>query len=762
MSTNQNTPLPDDALSTPALPARHSALLEVQQAGWPSAAEFAGTPEPQTPGVSPSAFIHGLRRHWVLATTLGLLLAGLAGTATYVLWGARYEAAAYFRVETHKPKMVYAPGEGERYLERTYEYYRNTQAELVRSPGVLTHALRTPEIASLGIVERGGKKTGDKVKWLQKNLMVSFPGDSQIMAISLTAKTNKAKRGEVAKLVNAVVDAYQDNVIAEEREQQTDRLSDLDDEYVKMHEEVRTAMTELRDLGKTLGGVTDPDSLRLKQQMAMQLLSHIQNQYSQVRVLLNRELGELEGQRTLLATIDMIPVPEIEVENFVNRDHMMRLLVADLVAQRSLADRNELIIQPRGSRSKHLEPYDVEARRIEDEIENLKSSVRDKIREQKSVEIETAIRELDVKVQILQDQEQQLFEELTEQQSKVETLGTSSIDLEMMRGEIDRLDVVLMNVHAEREKLKVELGTPARIKLRGRALPPEAESRWGVRMALAVLAAVLGFCVPVAGIVWWDTRTERVNSQADVSRKLGLTVLGSIPTIPARALRRLGSPSNRHQTWQLRLTESIDGIAARLLHQADVGQTRVILVSSAASGEGKTTVATQLAMSLARSGRRTVLVDFDLRRPAFDKVLGLPLEPGVSEVLRGQSDASEVARETGTDNLSVVTAGRWDRHALTALANGAAGKLLGALRAEYEFVVVDAAPILPVADTRFVSQHVDAVILSVFRDISRAPKIEAACEILEAFGVASVESVVIGPTDNLPDRDMKYKTSLSA
>jgi capsular exopolysaccharide synthesis family protein len=763
MSTNENTPLPDDALSTPALPVRRSALLDPQKAGWPSAAEFAGTPEPQTPAVSPSACMHGLRRHWVLATTLGLLLASLAGAATYVFWGAQYTAVAYFRVETHKPRKVFttagAPGEG--FAQSAFEVYRNTQAELVKSPDVLIAALRPPEVANLGIVQRGKRKTKDPVKWLQDELVVSFPGDAQIMAVSLTATTNEANKAEVAKVVNAVVGAYRTKVINEEQRQQADRLSDLDNVYVEKHEVVRTAMTELRALGKNVGTV-DPEALKLKTQIAMQRFSHIQSQHSQARVLLGRARGDLEGQWTLLKNISDIRIPEMEVQNFVNSDPQMRSWAADLVAQRSARNQNQSLARE-GSGERWTRQYDTDVRMIEDEIANLKNGVKEKIREKMSSDIERQIRKLEVQVQVLEDQEQRLAKERAEQEKEIRELSTSSIDLELMRGEIDRLNVVLTNVHAEREKVRVEVGSQARISLvGGGARVPEAESKWGIRVALTVLATVFGFCVPVAGIVWWDTRAEHIDSQVDVSRKLGLTVLGSIPKIPARALRHLGSPSNRHQTWHLRLTESIDGIAARLLHQADVGQTRVLLISSAASGEGKTTFATQLAMSLARSGRRTALVDFDLRRPAFDKVLGLPLEPGVSEVLRGQSDTSEVAHETGTDNLCVVTAGCWDRHALTALANGAAGKLFSALRAEYEFVVVDAAPILPVADTRFVSQHVDAVILSVFRDISRAPKIEAACEILEAFGVGSVEAVVIAPTDNLPDRDMKYEPSFSA
>ena len=66
------------------------------------------------------------------------------------------------------------------------------------------------------------------------------------------------------------------------------------------------------------------------------------------------------------------------------------------------------------------------------------------------------------------------------------------------------------------------------------------------------------------------------------------------------------------------------------------------------------------------------------------------------------------------------------------------------------------------ADARFVSQHVDSVVLSVFRDISQAPKIQAACEILAAFGVQTVEAVVTGPNDNVYGKHMGYESTISA
>lgn len=270
----------------------------------------------------------------------------------------------------------------------------------------------------------------------------------------------------------------------------------------------------------------------------------------------------------------------------------------------------------------------------------------------------------------------------------------------------------------------------------------------------------MGLCVPTGLIVWWDLRAGRINSATEVSEGLGLSVIGSVPVIPTRAIRQLGASPTSHLNWHTRLTEAADSIAARLLRKAALEQTRVVLITSAMGGEGKTTLAIQLAMSLARSEHSAVLVDFDLRRPAFDEIFGLPLQPGVCEFLRGENTLEEVLQKTTTYDLAVVTAGRWNRQALTALANGAAGSLFEKLRAEYDFILVDASPILPVADTRLLSQHVDAAIVSILRDVSQAAKINAACEILRAFGVGVIETVVTGPSESGRYKDLGYEPRL--
>lgn len=218
--------------------------------------------------------------------------------------------------------------------------------------------------------------------------------------------------------------------------------------------------------------------------------------------------------------------------------------------------------------------------------------------------------------------------------------------------------------------------------------------------------------------------------------------MGTLPYIPPMVMRRLGGNTQRSRLWRMRYTEAVDGVVARLLHSSEGEEAHVVMVTSAMSGEGKTWLATQLAMGLARAQKSTVLVDFDLRQPALNRALGLPLGPGVCEALRGQGDIAQMVQPTDTEYLSVVTAGNWDRQILPALANGSVCPLLERLRENFDFVIIDSSPLLPVVDSRLICKRVDAVLLSVLRDVSEASKVQAAQEMLDAFGVSQVHAVV--------------------
>jgi capsular exopolysaccharide synthesis family protein len=168
------------------------------------------------------------------------------------------------------------------------------------------------------------------------------------------------------------------------------------------------------------------------------------------------------------------------------------------------------------------------------------------------------------------------------------------------------------------------------------------------------------------------------------------------------------------------------------------------MVASALKGEGKTSLASHLATSLARARRRTLLIDCDLRSPAIHRMFDVLSEPGVCEILRGQAALADAIQPTIAEGLSIIPAGRCDSQAIQALAQGNLGSIFDELKQQYDYIVVDTAPVLPVADSLQVCQHVDAVLFSVLRDVSRLPKVYAAYERLATLGVRMLGAVVAG------------------
>jgi len=245
------------------------------------------------------------------------------------------------------------------------------------------------------------------------------------------------------------------------------------------------------------------------------------------------------------------------------------------------------------------------------------------------------------------------------------------------------------------------------------------------------------FALVLLGFAWHDARAKRVTTSEVVTRGLGLNLVGVLPALPEG---RRGSDGS----WDHLMTESIDSARTYLLHASQVEQIRVLMVASALKGEGKTSLACHLGASLARARRRTLIIDCDLRSPAAHILFDLPVGPGVCEILRGEADAADVILPTAAPGVEVLPAGRCDQEALQALAEGRLGPVLERVRDAYDFVVVDSAPILPVADSLQVAQHVDAVLFSVLRDVSRLPKIYDAYSRLERLGVRLLGAVVAG------------------
>jgi capsular exopolysaccharide synthesis family protein len=180
--------------------------------------------------------------------------------------------------------------------------------------------------------------------------------------------------------------------------------------------------------------------------------------------------------------------------------------------------------------------------------------------------------------------------------------------------------------------------------------------------------------------------------------------------------------AEQYRTLRTRITQSENGHARR-----------VIVVTSPAQGDGKSVTASNLALTMAQEfSRRIVLMDADLRHPGVHTLLGVSLEPGLADVLRGEVSLDEALVEIADFNLTVLPAGRPSDRPAELLGTTAMRRTLDALRSRFDRVLIDTPPVVPLADVGVLAPYADGVLLVVRAGATPKPLIERALASFDA------------------------------
>jgi capsular exopolysaccharide synthesis family protein len=326
------------------------------------------------------------------------------------------------------------------------------------------------------------------------------------------------------------------------------------------------------------------------------------------------------------------------------------------------------------------------------------------------------------------------------------TLNNRSLDLDRFRIDTQLAETGVERVLGAIDKLTVELPDPPRVIPLNSENPvivvaPDEKSR---KLKMAGIGSIGALGLVLFLIAWLEFRSQRIDSFDQVGRGLGLRLMGTLPAPRRFASRSFRLNTSANTQWQALLGESVNAVRTLLLQALRSDGLRVVMITSATSGEGKTSLATHLAASLARAGHKTLLFDGDLRNPEVHKRFDLPVGPGFSEVLRGEVGLAEAIQPTAVKELSLLSAGEYDGATIELLARDGVRDLLHRLKQEYEFIILDTSPVLPVADTLLLAQHVDGVLLSLFYEVSCLPPIYAAYQKLSMLGVRILGAVING------------------
>jgi succinoglycan biosynthesis transport protein ExoP len=693
------------------------------------------------------AILRALRRRWVAAVCLGGTLAALAAVGAWFLLSPKYTAFARIRVAYRNPIMFEKAGSDSAADFRTYI---KTQAQRIVSRPVIWSTLKRDDVKRLGLESL----VPDPAAYIEEEIKVEHLDESEIMTVLLTSFDPVV----ATTVLKGIVASYMDDVVYAEDKEKRKRVTELERTRDDAAEGLKKKKDLLKKLAKDLG-TNDPAVLMQWLLELNTVLHDVQQQRNQITgeiVRIKADLDSLDAQLQANKEEKGPGAPLAPpVRAAVRADATLKELQTRMMKVESVVEK----FRDRGQMDR---PAAFEAAKM---LAQLQGQVARRIKEIEEEVLSQPIpagpgglgqgrepllpsrTQMVNRLRALEKLHADLKAEADDLIAQKAKLGQTNSEYESTRNQILSEETVLNELNVQLAKEQFELRAAQRINVIQEA---ELQRKDMKKQVIATVVAPVGVLFLVCmGLAWTEHRQRRVLTAGEVARGLGIRIVGAVPDMPDLE-RRLVSPEGEVELEGHPVMESIDAIRTLLLRDGEAA--RAVLVTSATSGEGKTTLAAHLAGSLARAGRKTLLIDGDLRNPSAHQLFELPVQPGFSEVLLGEVEMADAVKATPLEGLWFLAAGQWDREVMQALARGDLEAVFDKLREEFDFLIVDSHPVLAATDALLLGQQTDAVILSVLREVSQMPRVWTAVQRLEGLGIRVLGAVVNGadPEEALP------------
>ncbi len=641
-----------------------------------------------------------LRRRWWLPVVLAVFtFGGIAGWLLSRPENYRVVARLWVGGKLQVPA-------GAVYSEEWQNFF-GTQIELMESPRVRRRAFER-------VRELNQSTNTEPIE-----ISVSQPRKSATFA--LTAE------GEDPVYLEAYLNAVMDEYLAYRREVRAatslDTVAGLTDQLATQERQLQAAQEKLAAFLKEHNAV----ALQEEGVSAAAYLSRLNSQQSDFRLehglLIHTRPEDLlgVGPRLVAATIDTQGARELN-------------LTGGVIPPEYLTARQQLEML-------RIERTDL-ARHLRDE-------------HPKMIRLDEQIHRAEQLIEVFRNQtEGQLQSTRDALERKIETTGTlvaewetRVVEINRRQGEYERLKMEVVRMQSLYDHLtelvqKVDVNTSfdqESVNVLDRASSGPAGSRWYVLAGAAAFAAMMAGL----GLILLQERLDgRVLAAGDLRSLLPGALLASIPRVRVARGSDVAHEGLRAVDRES-LLESFRVLRAAVQNRLrGTLPPRLLLITSAAPGEGKTTVSLHLARALAFAGRRVLLVDADLRQSRLTVLLKPAALPGLTDYLGGRAEARAVVHATDVPNLFLLPAGPGGTQADELLDAAATDRLLMAAAATFDFVIVDSPPLLGSADAAALAPHCHGILLVAAEGVSSMGQLIEARELLEQRGAHLVGLVL--------------------
>jgi len=693
-----------------------------------------------------------LRRCWVWAVPLGCLFGLIAAYTVYYFFTPVFQANHL--LESNGDYVVF------RGTMPSSANLAASERQLIYTDLVLESVVLDPDILALMEAD----STDDAKVKLREGLRVESAGTNSMFKISF--------QHQIPTTASAVCNKISESYLLQRERLESERIANLEswlapsiDQWKK---EVESHETRVRELSKTSLGY-DPTVRIEGLENDLSVLGTLRHDLKNLIVeesIMEAKVDMASTENTLTKLDRSKPVVDepttAQIKMYLDNDR-------EITKARALLAEKE-----RGVRA--MESAGLETVR-QDTFEKLQKSVTTaeqtlaKLEEQKTQEATTEIKNQAIALATRQ-REAQVREREETDRAELDSLKRKLAEMKAQRAIVQneynsekaRLETqggVTADLLFAEEDREVAVGILAQLNERLAAVRTETRRGSGVQSLatatvplepisgtpLKKMLAAAGACflLPFLLSFLLEFRSQRLGDAAALTSQPIAPILGEISRIPTKA-----GASNKQRVFE----ESIDTLRANLMLSKDTAGVRSITIASSVSGEGKSSVASQLAISLAKAcGETVLLVDADLRSPDQHDIFGLTMGQGLTRVLQGEAQLVDTVDKSLGDFVHVLPAGHLDMSPHRVLNPDALDTLISLAKDDYRFVVIDTAPVLAAGETLAVASKTDATLVCVMRDLSRADAVVRTTRRLEAAGANVIGTVFSG----VPTRQYSYR-----
>jgi len=638
------------------------------------------------------------KRLWlIIACFVVLGLGGTAGLVAVYVWWPYYTAVGELEVEPGQnqlPALTGGYGNIEVPVQLFQGYIESQVLAIKGSPRVLDAALK----------ELGDKQTlysgAGAVHDLSEDLNVMFIPNTQNIRVSLRGQ----HREEVKEIVFQILTQYTAQLDEERKQVDEKRQHDLRTE----RDDLRNQLT---DLGRRLADLRDQSSIIVTDERQSEQMARL-TALTQQLTLAQVQLAEANSAWTQFQKLrqqaeegkDMTPVLQAFPDVMDNLRKDTNVIAATQMVSRA-AEELDALKARYGPKSDMVLRAQAQLQTAQNDLQLKQSQSLGDLFQQLAATLKN-------KYDRARDAEAELLTRLADARQAAVGAAKLTADYRAREDEYLRTQNLLNTVTDGLEKMRISSAlTRANIRVtRWPMLPLEPSEPRLLLYIPAVLIFSLLLGIGLSLLV--EIADTRLRTPVEVVRNVGVPLLGSIPDLTED--ERLAIDTNVAFVSQTAphslLAEAFRQARTNLLFSTD-HPVKSILVTSPNPGDGKTTVAVNLALTMARGGHRVLLLEANFRQPSLGRIFDIPQAVGLSNVLVGLASVAEAVQATRVENLDVMVCGVLPPSPAELLGSNRMHQLIEELGGRYDQVLIDGAPMLVVADNYLLAETVGGVVV---------------------------------------------------